>query len=264
MFWIGFPLLCYVGVVFVVYLLQDILVFPGTMRGGGHALPQIPRVTTDTLALADGTRFRTTQAEPEKPPKAVVLLFLGNGEDLASGMIKVGSLIDYRVAAIAIEYPGYGDSEGSPSVGSILEAAEVAAAYAQEMASRLSVPLFVMGTSLGSFPAVHVASTRSVAGLLLAAPPTSVAEAGAARYWFLPVNLLLRHRFENTEPARRVECPSLVIHGDRDGIVPTEMGKRLAEIMGGRFLLAEGWGHTWLLGPGGPFPKEVRAFLWQR
>jgi pimeloyl-ACP methyl ester carboxylesterase len=41
----------------------------------------------------------------------------------------------------------------------------------------------------------------------------------------------------------RVSCPVLVIHGDRDIVVPLEWGRRLAELTGGKLLVVPGAGH---------------------
>ena len=56
---------------------------------------------------------------------------------------------------------------------------------------------------------------------------------------------------------RRVTCPVLVIHGDRDLAIPFDWGKRLAELTGGRFMAMPGAGHL----PGGRYPVVVNLAI---
>jgi pimeloyl-ACP methyl ester carboxylesterase len=243
-----------------VYALQDVLVFPGAARGAAVETPVVQGVSVDWLVCPDGSRFRYATAEADAP-RAVLLLFLGNGEDLRSGVPKAEELTGYGAISVVPEYPGYGESEGRPSVASLYACAEAAAAYAGGIAAERGLPLVVVGTSLGSFPAVYLASRGIGDRLLLAAPPTSIAEAGARRYPWLPVRSLIRHRFDSLALAPDVRCPTLVVHGDRDDIVPMDMGERLARALRGEFIRVEGHGHWWLLAPSGPVRGEVSAFL---
>jgi len=261
-FWIAAPVVTYLGVVLLVYLLQDLLVFPGSVSRGPAELPHVQGVETGHLALPDGSRFRIAEGSPAGQPRGVLVFFVGNGENLRSGVQWAGELTSYGVATVVAEYPGYGESDGSPSVESFRQAADACAAHAQDLAERLGVPVFVGGSSIGTFSAVYLASQGIGERLLLLAPPTSTVEAGSSRYPWLPVKLLLKHRFDNLEPASEVRCPALVIHGDRDRVVPAEMGRRVAAALGCEFLLSTGHGHTRLpLSPAGPHAERVRAFL---
>jgi len=244
------------------WLLQDSMVFPGA--GGPRENLVVPDgVSVGELARADGTRFRLATAIPREPA-AVLLFFVGNGENLHSGVLRAEDLARYGVAVLVPEYPGYGETPGRASVESLLEVADAAAVHAQRTADQLGVDLVVGGSSLGTFLAVHVAAQGIGRRLLLQAPPTSLAEVGQARFPFLPVGWLLRHRFDSASLAPEVRCPSLVVHGERDTTVPPEYGRRLSELFGGpsEFLLMPGHGHNHpslsVESPAGP---AVRAFL---
>jgi pimeloyl-ACP methyl ester carboxylesterase len=118
------------------------------------------------------------------------------------------------------------------------------------------------GGAAAGAPAAN-AALAVVDRLLLRAPPTTLAAAAKARFGFLPVDLLLRHRFDNATPAPRVNCPVLVLHGDRDGIVPQALGRELAALLPhGRFVGVPGAGHNNLhLSVQGPVAGELRAFF---
>ena len=251
----------YVGIVGLAWLYQDRLLFVAMGLGAGRPVDELPGVEVEWLERSGGERFRVavTAAPPGAP--CVVVGFVGNGEDLRSGIHWAAAWRDHGFGAVVVEYPGYGDSEGSPSVESFFEAARVAAERARALAG--DRPLVAVGSSLGSFPATYLAAEGVVSRLLLRAPPTSIAAAGQRSYPFLPVRWLLRHRFDNLALAPDVSCPVLVIHGDQDTIVPVAMGRQLAEAFpNGEFVGAEGYGHNDLpIDGAGPFGARVHAFL---
>lgn len=63
----------------------------------------------------------------------------------------------------------------------------------------------------------------------LEAPLTSLVDAAARQYPFLPVSLLLRDRFDNLGAAARVRCPVLLLHGEDDVLTPPDEAERLAQ-----------------------------------
>lgn len=262
----------YVAVTALVWLKQDGMVF----AGAGFPDRGVPALPTPVVLrwLGDGgDRVRIATVTPRTAPIGVAVYFGGNGEDLYAAAFAAGELAEYGLEAIAHEHPGYGASPGTPSVGSLLAAAERTVDSAAVRAHELGVPLVVVGSSLGTFCAVHVAARGGAAPadakravvdrLLLRAPPTTLAAAAKARFGFLPVDLLLRHRFDNSTPAPRVNCPVLVLHGDRDGIVPQALGRELAALLPhGRFVGVPGAGHNNLhLSVQGQVAGELRAFF---
>jgi hypothetical protein len=260
--WLGVLGLGYLGLLVAVALLQDTLVFPGAGRGRGVPLPSVQGVEVTRLARPDGEQFRVALGDARGARVGIMLFFVGNGEDLRSGMFWAAELARYQVDTVVVEYPGYGDSDGAPSYDSLTDAAETAWRFAVERAGEAGLPLFVGGSSLGTFLAVHVAALGGVAKLLLLAPPTSLVEAGGRRFPFLPVAWLLRHRFDSMALADRVACPALVVQGADDTVVPVAMGRGVARALGARFLIAPGAGHDRMpLVPGGPFEAQIRAFL---
>jgi pimeloyl-ACP methyl ester carboxylesterase len=223
---------------------QDALVFPGAGRGD-RGLPPLPGLSAGTLQRADGESFRIVTVE-RGPARAVALYFVGNGEDLYSAASTGYLLAGYGLEVIGVEYPGYGASPGSPSVATVLGNADAAAARARARARELDVPLVVIGSSLGSCCAVHVAAAGGVDRLVLRAPLASLVATAQRRFPWLPVTWFLRHRFDNLARAPAVRCPVLVVHGDRDDIVPLESGRELAAAIGdnAELVVAAGYGHN--------------------
>lgn len=251
----------YAGLVVLMWALQDRLVFPGAGRGDRGVPALAPPAVVGWLGPAGRATRCATMAAAN--PTAVMLYFGGNGEDLFLATANAAALAAYGAEAIAVEYPGYGASPGRPSVDGLLATAAAALAHGRARAQALQVPLVVVGSSLGSFCAVQAAVLGGVDKLVLRAPPTTLAAVAQAQFAWLPVGLLLAHRFDNLAVAAKVPCPVLVLHGDADTVVPDRYGRELAAALGrATFVSVPGAGHNDLdLSPAGPAGPALRAFL---
>ena len=208
-------------------------------------------VVEPSLSSAKLLRIPTERGEvvalhaPAKPGEPTVVFFHGNGEDLADVVLLGRELGDLGLGFCAIEYPGYGlVRHQTASEGALYEAAEVGLAELERLGvSRGSVVL--VGQSLGSGVATELASRGHGAALVLLAPFTSIPAMARRFAPILPVDLLVRDKFDNLGKAPRVAQPSLVVHGDRDEVVPFAMGRALSEVLPAAELhVVEGAGHN--------------------
>ncbi|MCC2113943.1 MAG: alpha/beta hydrolase, partial [Hyphomicrobiales bacterium] len=85
----------------------------------------------------------------------------------------------------------------------------------------------IYGESIGSAVAVQLAAAQPVGAVVLEAPFTSAVDVAASVYWFLPVRLLMRDRFDSISRIGNIQAPLLVLHGRHDVIVPHSFGERL-------------------------------------
>lgn len=198
------------------------------------------------------------------PARAALLYLYGNGGDLLSAHA-AGILDRLRGegrALLAIDYPGYGASAGSPSEGSVAAAADAALAWLRSREpSRRAV---LVGQSLGGGAAAGLAARHpeQVSGLVLLSPFTSLPDAAAAHYPRWLVWLLLRERYPVEKPVRAFPGPVLVVHGTRDAVIPVSQGRAVASAAGprGRMVEVAGADHNDLA----DFPETweaVRSFL---
>jgi fermentation-respiration switch protein FrsA (DUF1100 family) len=120
------------------------------------------------------------------------------------------------------------------------------------------------GESLGSGVAVPLAAEQPVGRVVLEAPFTSAADVGAAVYWFIPVRLLMKDQFRSDLSIGKVTAPVLVLHGDRDNIVPFALGERLYALINSpkHFVRLRGGGHEGLDAFGAM--RAAREFLGER
>ncbi len=263
LFWILLPVLLYLAAAVAMWAMQDRLIFVGATWGRGEALPFAPGVRVEAVPLP-GTHatFRIATAEPAMV-RGVAVFFGGNGEDLRTGVLRAQTFAEYGLECVAVEYPGYGDSGGHPGRRDFFAAADAATDIAAKRARDRGVPLFAIGVSMGTFSAMHLAAEGRVAKALIVSGPTSLEAGARVHYPWLPVSLLLRHHFDSLALAPKTQCPVLVLHGDRDRVVPVEMGEALAKALPkGEWVVAEGYAHDDLpLDVRGPFGPRIAEFL---
>lgn len=213
------------------------------------------------LRSGDGTRLAGLFFPPPADGAPVVLLFHGNAAQVLDYMDVLQSYRRRGLGALAVDPRGYAWSEGSPSEAGWLMDAEAAL---QWLGGRGIEPQRVVlhGVSIGSGPAVHLASRHPVRGLILQAPFTSLPDVAAEHYRWLPVRLFLRDRFDNAERAPRVRCPVLLLHGTADATIPGRHSEELARRFPGpvQLVLVPGAGHNELpLWPG--YWEAIERFL---
>jgi pimeloyl-ACP methyl ester carboxylesterase len=247
-----------VGVPLAAYLMQDKLIFmPQPLAPAEHReiAARHPDVDDIFLQAADGTRLHAWRVRASAGAP-LVLYFGGNAENVAW---LLDELPRQRTGAawLLVDYRGYGASDGAPSERAL--DGDAAAWY--DYAAKETSHIFAFGRSLGSGVAVHLASERRLDGLILVAPFDSMAEVGKRHYPFLPVRLLLRHRFDSAALAPQISAPLLCIVATHDNVIPAEHARRLYELWAGpKQWVALDAGHNDI--DGHPrYWQTVRAFL---
>jgi pimeloyl-ACP methyl ester carboxylesterase len=216
---VGFPLL--------MYLMQDSLIF---FRQPVHAAQRdsiarrFPAV--ESVFIQADVRLHAWHI----PGSPLVLYFGGNAEEV-SWMLEEAPRRAPGVGWLLIDYRGYGSSEGSPSEAALTS--DGLAWYDYATRELKANKVFLFGRSLGSGVAVHLAAERPVAGVILVAPFDSLVEVGKHHYPYLPVDWMLKHRFDSVARAPGIGVPLLCLAAEYDEIIPVEHSRRLYEAWGG-------------------------------
>lgn len=168
----------------------------------------------------------------ERPPNQV-LIFHGNAGFALHRTYLIDLFPPDEWDVRVLEYPGYGARSGRPSEPVFHRAATAAIAALREEAG--GRPLLLVGESIGSGVAARAAADQPdwVGGLLLLTPFTSLTDVARSHYPFLPVNLLLRDRFENEIALQSFTGPVAFVLAENDAVVPTRLGKALYESYAG-------------------------------
>jgi len=128
-----------------------------------------------------------------------------------------------------VPYRGYGASEGTPSEDALLS--DALAVFDQVQARQQGAPIVVIGRSLGSSVASHVASQRPVAKLALITPFDSMTSVAQSHYPWLPLRWLMQDRYESTRYLSNYAGPVLVIRASKDEVIPAASTDRLIASM---------------------------------
>jgi len=247
-------------------LSRNRIVFP--QRGGPAGGPQrfgFAGGESVAIATADGARLAGWLLPPPQPtpkPWTVLLWFHGNGETVAGLAPVLRAFQHPHAALLALDYRGYGASTGNPTVANAAHDADAAIAWLRAHLDVFPDHIVVYGRSVGSGPAVHVAATHHVAGLVLESAFTSLPGMARAHFKIFP-SFLAGAGFDNLGTIARVACPVLFVHGDRDRTIPIAMGRALAKRAP---LVHEFWvipraDHNDTYGLGGEaYAKRVRQF----
>jgi fermentation-respiration switch protein FrsA (DUF1100 family) len=238
-----FSVVFYGALVALLYVAQRaIQYFPETVRTAPASVG-LPQAEEIVLATADGEQVIVWHVAPRED-KPVVLYFHGNGASLRWRADRFRALTADGSGLVALSYRGYGGSSGSPTEAGLMN--DAAAAYAFAAARYPAGRLVLWGESLGTGVAVPLAAEKSIGHMILQSPFTSAADVGAGRYWFVPVHLLMKDQFRSDLHIGKVTAPVLVLHGERDDVVPIALGERLYGMINApkRFVRFPGGGHN--------------------
>jgi fermentation-respiration switch protein FrsA (DUF1100 family) len=190
----------------------------------------LPRALDVTFTTDDGVTLHGWFVPADSAPaRFTMIVFNGNAGHRGTRASLAAALARHGVATLLFDYRGYGDNAGRPSENGLTLDARAAWAY---LTSRSDVDpdrIVLFGESLGAAVALRLATEVPPMALVLRSPFTSLTDVGRHHYPFLPVRWMLRDRYPSLERAPSVSCPTLVIAGDRDSIIPVEQSRRLYE-----------------------------------
>ncbi len=217
-----FLLIFYVLVLLLLYVLQGTLLFPAPSQPP-VGLPE--NAEFFDMKTADGARLKHIRI-PNQPGAPKVIFFHGNGSlayyELDRGLELNRNGYDVLLA----EYRGYGASTGSPSARKLLDDALETYDWFVEPAED---NVYLYAHSLGTGIATYLAAERNVEAVVLESPYSSTADLAASRYPIFPVRLLFKHDIPSQEHLKKVSVPVLMIHGERDDVIPIAYGRKLFE-----------------------------------
>ena len=178
---------------------------------------------------------------PAKAGQPTVVYFHGNGGNLSGRGFKVRPYLDAGFGVLLAGYRGYGGNPGKPSETGLYADARAHLEFLKNQ--KISPKQWILyGESLGSGVAVQMAyeqaggdpnqGTQAAAGgpigaLVLESPFSSLGDAAQSHYPFVPARFLVRDRYDSVAKIEHVNAPVLVVHGEEDGVISANQGKRL-------------------------------------
>jgi uncharacterized protein len=221
------PLFAYLGILLFLMLFENKLVyFPFAYPAGDWQPSGLPFEDVEITA-DDGTRLHAWYI-PHANPRAFVLFLHGNAGNIAGRTEFLRRLHDLRVSVLALDYRGYGKSEGSPNEEGVIADGRAARTWLANKAGLQEKQLVLWGESLGCGVAIELA-TDGARALILENAFTSLPDVAAYHYPWAPVRILMRNRLRSIDKIGQFNGPILQAHGDADTIIPYEIGRRLFE-----------------------------------
>lgn len=237
--------------------LQTNAIFPGHATQGQPEAQIEPQPGMELVKLVTKSGETTAgifaraldeQGRPHPNPETrpTVLFFYGNGMCLSRSQGQVEMFRKLGVNVLIPEYVGYGLASGKPGETGCFETADAAYAYLLTRKDVNPKLIVAAGWSLGAAVAVDLAARQPVAGLMIYSAFTSMVDMVHHALPLLPARLLVQHPFKSEQKIARVKCPTLVVHGREDQLIPHEMSDRLAKAAGGKVtrLSIDGAGHN--------------------
>ena len=157
-----------------------------------------------------------------------VLFFHGNAGSLENRIHKLNHFNKMDVNFLIIAWRGFSGNKGKPSEEGLYEDGRSAINWLVEKGVE-EENIVIYGESLGTGVATHLSQNKNFAGVVLETPFTSMTDAAKTFYPYIPVNLLLKDKFDNKSKIQNIKVPILIMHGEADQIVPFFMGKKMYE-----------------------------------
>ena len=197
---------------------------------------QIPTKDGETLQA-----FLFSHGEDGAYP--LIIYFHGNAGNLYHRFDYAQQLFEMDQDVLLVSYRGYSKSTGKASEKGIYIDGESTVNYATNSLGYKEITIF--GRSLGSAVAIHVAQNKTIKGVILVTPLTSGKDMASAMGlgW---IKFVAGNSYNSLEKINNIKSRILIVHGDRDELVPYEMGKRLFEKFEGdiNMITIKGGGHN--------------------
>jgi len=216
------------------------------------------------FTTADGVRLNGWFI-PHRDARITLVWFHGNAGNIGHRVENIKLLHDkVKVNIFIFDYRGYGRSEGSVSEAGTYQDGAAALQFVRKQPGVEAENLIIFGRSLGAAVAAEMASRFDSRGLILESPFISIREMAKSVFPLLPIGPLLQTRYDNLEKIVKIKVPLLVLHGDRDEVIPYEHGKRVFAAAPGPkdFYTINGAGHndTYIVG-GDAYFQRLRSFI---
>ncbi len=206
-------------------LLNSLLYFPAR---GFEATPADVGLDCRELTIEtdDGERLHAWWLAVEAATLGHVLLCHGNAGNIGDRVVHAALLTAVGFDVLLFDYRGYGRSSGKPSEEGTYRDARAARAALLAQPGTDAARVLYLGESLGGAVALALAVESPPAGLVLQSTFTGVRDAARVHYPFIPAGLI-PDAYPSLRLIRELRAPLLVLHGERDDIVPLTHGRAL-------------------------------------
>lgn len=223
-----------------------------------------------TIPVSNGENIENMQGwwipatEDDAP---VMLYFHHNAANIGANVSQALQFHEMGLSVFLFDYRGFGQSEGDfPTEAQVYEDAAAVWAYLTKVLKIAPEDIVIYGHSVGGAIAIDLATKHpEAAALIVQSTFTSMRDMTKrfGLYWLLPIERLLKQRFESLEKMSSVRMPVLILTGTNDIQIPVSMGERLCSAAQNcrQLIVIEGGGHDNHLSE--PYRRRVYEFIEQ-
>tara|TARA_Y100000389_G_C17358236_1_gene462279 strand:- start:196 stop:996 length:801 start_codon:yes stop_codon:yes gene_type:complete len=155
-----------------------------------------------------------------------LIFFHGNAGNLFNRVHKLNELNKLNINILIISWRGFSGNSGKPTEKNLYFDGKMSIKWLNDLGVS-NDKIILYGESLGTGVAVELGQSNTFNSIILESPFTSIAKAAKIYYPYLPINLLLKDRYDSIDKINKITKPVLIMHGMKDNIVPYEMGVKL-------------------------------------
>ena len=217
--------IAYLALLILAFLFQTRIVFPA--GGSLWRTPASAGWGYEDLKIPVGRHVTHAWFIPAGQSRGVVLFSHGNAGTIADRLESIEVFRDLGFDVLIYDYGGYGISTGRPSEKRCYEDAQAMWKYLTEQRGVPREQIVAYGQSVGAGVAADLAAEKTPGAVILEGGFLSAVKLGQETFPFLPIGLLLRHRFPIDQKVAKITVPILLIHSSEDEIVPFSHAKAL-------------------------------------
>jgi fermentation-respiration switch protein FrsA (DUF1100 family) len=238
----------YATILVSLILMETRIVYPGAYLSDSHVpeTDKYPEIETVEYRSTDGITLRGRLIEREQSSD-FVLFFHGNGEKAKWLDAWLYLLSDeFNATVMVAEYRGFADDE-TPSEKGVLADCFSARNYLCERFGKLPPEIILYGRSLGGGCAVAIAAQGGAKALVLDRTFDRLVNIAANQYPIIPVNFLMRNRYDSIAKLTVYKGPLIQLHGTTDELIPIQRAQALfasAPSASKHWIAIDGLGHN--------------------
>ena len=215
------------ALVFLYFYQRNLLYHPNENNYSGDKISV--KIEKVKIRTSDNIELLGWYHEKNLKDYKTIIYFHGNAGSLENRIHKLNHFQDMNINFLIIAWRGFSGNNGKPSEkGLYIDGKSAIDWLIKKGVDEKNLILY--GESLGTGVATHLAQYKNYAGVILETPFTSMVDAAKKFYPYIPVNLLLKDKFENYKKIKNINSPILVMHGEIDQIVPFLMGKKIYDL----------------------------------
>jgi uncharacterized protein len=226
------PLLAWIAIIFIgllliAYLIQEKLIFkPEKLKQNFEYKYEVPFEEL-FFDVEEGVRINGLHFYKEKP-QGLILYFHGNSRSIKGWAKYAKDFYRYNYDVVLVDYRGFGKSTGKRSEENLHS--DMQFVYNTLLKKYPENHLIVYGRSIGSGFATKLAAENKPRYLILDAPYYSFKKVAERFLPFLPIRFVLRYHLRTDNWIKNVSCPTYILHGTKDWLIPISHSEKLQEI----------------------------------